>query len=314
LISQQDFADFLQAKRCGQLAEAEMLLVKMVGATEAQAKATGCGVAPWYYEQLAIFYRKQKRYDAEIEILERYGKAPKAPGVGPYKLAIRLEEALLVREEGRNGPKLRLLRAARARASEVTLQTNLGEITIRNPYGGSIAIIAAGQSEEHLRWYFNIHRKEELERAVVDLNRLLRDGKQQLRWNDAYVKFVQSAPALLAALPQKLETALRENQAMLDRKAARVIWGPYNTSRQRADFAAKMLSFGALLTAREIEASFKCRAAAEEREEQSLIGGSALESSEDRESELDDLRYVEPTLNAGWLNVQVIAIPPPSRG
>jgi hypothetical protein len=312
MISQQDVANYLQAKRCGQLAEAEVHLLKIVDATEAEAKATGHGVAPWYYEQLAILYRKQKRYDTEIEVLERFAKAPKAKGSEVTKLAIRLEEALLVQEEGRNGPKLRHLRAKRSRTSQVKLQTNLGEITIRNPYGRSIAIVAAGQSEEHLRWYFNIHRKEELERAIEDLNRFLRDRKQQSRWNDAYVKFIQSAPALLAALPQKLETALRENQALLDRKEARVIWGPYNTSQHQAELAAKVLSFGALLTAREIEVWFKCRAAAEEREEQSLIGGSELESSEHSESKLDDRHYVEPTLNAGWLNVQVIAIPPAS--
>lgn len=61
--------------------------------TEAQAAGPGWGVAPWYYEQLAILYRKERRYQDEVEILERYAKQPKAPGVGPEKLATRLEKA-----------------------------------------------------------------------------------------------------------------------------------------------------------------------------------------------------------------------------
>ena len=51
------------------------------------------GVAPWYYEQLAIIYRNQKKYADEVAILERYSKQPKAPGVGPQKLAERLVKA-----------------------------------------------------------------------------------------------------------------------------------------------------------------------------------------------------------------------------
>ena len=51
------------------------------------------GVAPWYYEQLAIIYRKQKKYSEEVAILERYSKQSKAPGVGPQKLAERLVKA-----------------------------------------------------------------------------------------------------------------------------------------------------------------------------------------------------------------------------
>jgi hypothetical protein len=50
-------------------------------------------VAPWYYEQLAILYRKEKQYQQEVAILERYASKPKAPGVGPEKLAARLEKA-----------------------------------------------------------------------------------------------------------------------------------------------------------------------------------------------------------------------------
>ncbi|MBC7109277.1 MAG: hypothetical protein H5T41_10960 [Methanomassiliicoccales archaeon] len=59
-------------KRTGRLDEAEKLLLKLVEAVEAEARAQGWGVAPWYYEQLAIIYRKRKDYAAEVAILKRY--------------------------------------------------------------------------------------------------------------------------------------------------------------------------------------------------------------------------------------------------
>jgi hypothetical protein len=61
------------------------LLLKLVDQTEMDAKkeGKGHGVAPWYYEQLAIIYRKEKHFADEISILERFEKQPKSPGVGP---------------------------------------------------------------------------------------------------------------------------------------------------------------------------------------------------------------------------------------
>ncbi len=56
-------------------------------------------MASWYYEQLAILYRKEKQYDNEVEILERYERQPKAPGAGPEKLADRLMKAREVRDK-----------------------------------------------------------------------------------------------------------------------------------------------------------------------------------------------------------------------
>ncbi|MEX0643363.1 MAG: tetratricopeptide repeat protein [Pirellulales bacterium] len=84
-----------QLKRDGRYDEAIELLAKLVDATESESRTAGpgWGVAPWYYEQLAIIYRKQKRLDDEVAILERYAAQPKAPGVGPSKLAERLEKA-----------------------------------------------------------------------------------------------------------------------------------------------------------------------------------------------------------------------------
>ena len=77
-------------KRLGNLDQAEALLLRLIEATEAEARANRWGVAPWYYEQLAIIYAKRKLPQAEVSILERYERQQKAPGVGPSKLATRL--------------------------------------------------------------------------------------------------------------------------------------------------------------------------------------------------------------------------------
>lgn len=82
-----------QLKREKRYEEAIRLLLKLVEAIENQSKKAGWGVAPWYYEQLAIIYRKEKRFGDEVAILERYEAQPKAPGAGPSKLAERLKKA-----------------------------------------------------------------------------------------------------------------------------------------------------------------------------------------------------------------------------
>lgn len=84
-----------ELKREERYPEAISLLLNLVDATEAEARAAGqgWGVAPWYYEQLAIIYRKEKRFTDEVAILERYEAQPKAPGAGPSKLADRLAKA-----------------------------------------------------------------------------------------------------------------------------------------------------------------------------------------------------------------------------
>ncbi len=84
-----------QLKRDGRYDEAVALLTRLVEATESESKAGGAGwgVAPWYYEQLAIICRKQKRFVDEVAILERYESQTKAPGVGPSKLRERLAKA-----------------------------------------------------------------------------------------------------------------------------------------------------------------------------------------------------------------------------
>ena len=80
-------------KRAQRADKAIALLLECLDATEAEANIKGGGVAPWYYEQLAILYRKDKRLADEIDVLERYERQSKAAGVGPAKLAARLARA-----------------------------------------------------------------------------------------------------------------------------------------------------------------------------------------------------------------------------
>ena len=72
-------------------------LLQMIAATEADAKANNWGVAPRPYSDLAVLYRKLKRHDDEVAILERFEAQPKAPGVMPAKLAERLIRAREIR-------------------------------------------------------------------------------------------------------------------------------------------------------------------------------------------------------------------------
>ena len=69
------------------------MLVELVNATEAESAVNGLGVAPAYYSELAILYRKQKEYSKEVFILERFAKQKHASGVMPAKLLNRLKKA-----------------------------------------------------------------------------------------------------------------------------------------------------------------------------------------------------------------------------
>ena len=80
-----------QLKKQGELQDAELLLLRLVDATEEESRETEHDVAPGYYEQLAVIYRKNGDLPSELRILERYEGQRKAPGVGPAKLAERLK-------------------------------------------------------------------------------------------------------------------------------------------------------------------------------------------------------------------------------
>lgn len=89
-----------QLRREGRIQDAERILIGCIQATEAEARRDNTGVAPAYYEQLAILYDKQKMPADEIAVLERYAAQPHAPGALPEKLARRLAKA---RAKGHGG-------------------------------------------------------------------------------------------------------------------------------------------------------------------------------------------------------------------
>jgi hypothetical protein len=93
-----DYVEDVKALRRSDKDEAaERLLLELIDATEEESRLRGTGVAPWYYEQLAIIYRKRKDAAAEVAVLERYASQPHAPGAGPAKLAQRLMKARALR-------------------------------------------------------------------------------------------------------------------------------------------------------------------------------------------------------------------------
>jgi hypothetical protein len=89
----------MELKRNGNLDEAEELLLSLVAATEAESRNQNWGVAPWYYEQLALICRNREP-EKELKILERFSKQQHAPGDKPAKLLKRLRE-LKAQQEGR---------------------------------------------------------------------------------------------------------------------------------------------------------------------------------------------------------------------
>ncbi len=91
--------DVISLKRAGMLEDAEKLLLELINATEQVDKVEKLGVAPWYYEELAIVYRKNKNYKKEVSILNRFSRKRHAPGVGPKKLLERLEKAKVLLEK-----------------------------------------------------------------------------------------------------------------------------------------------------------------------------------------------------------------------
>lgn len=92
--------DIKQLKRDRDHEAAEELLLWCIDYTEAEAEHEAehgrfAGqVAPAYYRHLAIVYRKDDRYDDEVEILDRYAEVCREHGNDPDDdLVERLEKA-----------------------------------------------------------------------------------------------------------------------------------------------------------------------------------------------------------------------------
>lgn len=85
-------SDIENLKKSGKLEDVEMILLQLVSATEEEASFMEEGiVAPWYYEELAKIYRKQKDYAKEVAILEKYVEQPHG-GVKAAQLMERLSK------------------------------------------------------------------------------------------------------------------------------------------------------------------------------------------------------------------------------
>lgn len=89
-------------KRSGDYNEALEALSSEIEIQEKDIAAGLGGVAPWYYEQAAIVYRKLEQFDDEIAVLERFARQQHAPGASPPKLLQRLEMARWHKDQ-RNG-------------------------------------------------------------------------------------------------------------------------------------------------------------------------------------------------------------------
>jgi hypothetical protein len=84
-----------ELKRAAHLADAAVLLARTILAVEAEAAQKGqtWKLAPWYYKELAIVYRKMKHFDAEVLVLKRYLDHPKSIPQRRAEFASRLAKA-----------------------------------------------------------------------------------------------------------------------------------------------------------------------------------------------------------------------------
>ena len=82
-------------KRAEKLDEAEQLLLALLDVVEAENAVKQFGVAPWYFEQLAIIYRSRKDYAAEVAILERCHQQPYSRGAPAFAGRLEKAQALL---------------------------------------------------------------------------------------------------------------------------------------------------------------------------------------------------------------------------
>jgi hypothetical protein len=66
-----------QLIRDGKFDIAIKILKELLPEVEREARRYRCELAPWYYNKLALLYRKKKDVDSEIDILSRYLKLNK---------------------------------------------------------------------------------------------------------------------------------------------------------------------------------------------------------------------------------------------
>lgn len=87
--------------RSARTEEAEELLLALLRASEEQSIAKGFGVGSWYYERLAVIYRRRMDFTSEIAVLERYCRAQSPFGPIPDDIHARLEKARVLDSKSR---------------------------------------------------------------------------------------------------------------------------------------------------------------------------------------------------------------------
>lgn len=94
-----------ELRSAGRDQEALPLLLDIVDATERAARVNGCEPAPGYTNRVAVIYRREKNYDAEVVILERWLAAcpPNRRGSAskPHRIAVRLSKAKALRDRAK---------------------------------------------------------------------------------------------------------------------------------------------------------------------------------------------------------------------
>lgn len=118
-----------------ELEKAEELLLHLVDADEKNSRATGMGVAPWYYGKLAAIYRRRRDYAAQVAILERFAEQKHSPGSMPRQLEAQLEKAQLA--TGMETPLLRTQDNAETEILEEFNEWRKGERSKIKTYGDS---------------------------------------------------------------------------------------------------------------------------------------------------------------------------------
>lgn len=124
---------------------------------------------------------------------------------------------------------------------EITVDTPLGRVSFKKPRKPVGAVIVAlGQSEDHLRWFYDVHRREYLERAAANCRAYQRGKKDASNWSKDYFDWMQDVPQMLKDLDNELKSALQENRAKIDRGEVTFL-GAYDTVGQARE-AARYLS------------------------------------------------------------------------
>lgn len=91
--------DIDRLKKSGANEFLEQLLLDIIDTVEKESQVEELGVAPAYYYELAVLYRKSKDYAKEVGVLERFSKQQHAPGVLPGQLIDRLQKAKVLQEK-----------------------------------------------------------------------------------------------------------------------------------------------------------------------------------------------------------------------